>query len=57
LNQRPYLNVENSGLANLNVVSLSIDVNGKLYAGTEGGVFVSSDNCENRAPMNNGLPN
>jgi len=47
----------NSGLSNLNVVSLTIDASGKLYAGTEGGVFVSSDGCATWAPMNSGLPN
>ena len=46
-----------SGLSNLNVVSLSIDANGKLYAGTEAGVFVSSDKCATWAAMSNGLPN
>lgn len=49
--------VENSGLANLNVVSLTSDATGKLYAGTEGGVFVSSDGCATWTAMNSGLPN
>ncbi len=47
----------NTDLTNLNVVSLTIDANGKLYAGTEAGVFTSSDNCDNWTEMNNGLPN
>ena len=47
----------NTDLTNLNVVSLTVDANGKLYAGTEAGVFVSSDNCATWAAMNNGLPN
>jgi hypothetical protein len=42
--------------SNLNVVSLSIDGNGKLYAGTEAGVFVSADGCEAWTAMNGGLP-
>ncbi len=45
-----------SGL-NLNVVSLTIDANGKLYAGTEAGVFMSTDGCATWTAMNNGLPN
>lgn len=46
----------NTGLANLNVVSLAIDAGGKLFAGTEAGVFVSSDGCTTWTAMNNGLP-
>jgi uncharacterized repeat protein (TIGR01451 family) len=47
----------NTNLTNLNLVTLSIDANGKLYAGTEAGVFVSTDACATWAAMNNGLPN
>lgn len=47
----------NTNLANLNLVSLAIDANGKLYAGTEAGVFVSTDGCATWTAMNNGLPN
>ncbi|MBU0484090.1 MAG: DUF1566 domain-containing protein [Proteobacteria bacterium] len=47
----------NTNLTNLNVVSLAIDATGKLYAGTEAGVFVSTDDCANWQEMNNGLPN
>jgi len=42
--------------ANLNVLSLQIDGTGKLYAGTEGGVFVSADGCGSWTAMNGGLP-
>jgi ligand-binding sensor domain-containing protein len=49
-------NVTNSGLTNLYVVSLTIDSNGTLYAGTEAGVFASSDNCATWTAMNSGLP-
>ena len=44
-------------MTNLNVVSLTIDGSGKLYAGTEAGVFMSSNNCATWNEMNNGLPN
>ncbi|MBU1715114.1 MAG: DUF11 domain-containing protein [Proteobacteria bacterium] len=47
----------NTDLTNLNLVSLTIDGNGKLYAGSEAGVFVSTDNCATWMEMNNGLPN
>jgi ligand-binding sensor domain-containing protein len=47
----------NSSLTNLNVVSLAMDVTGKLYAGTEAGVFVSTDNCASWTAVNSGLPN
>ena len=47
----------NSGLTNLNVVSLTSDPTGKLYAGTEAGVFVSTNECATWTAMNNGLPN
>ena len=46
----------NTNLLNLNVVSLTLDSTGKLYAGTEGGVFISSDDCANWTAMNAGLP-
>jgi hypothetical protein len=46
----------NTNLTNLNVVSLSIDATGKLYAGTEAGVFVSVDNCASWNALNTGLP-
>lgn len=46
----------NAGLANLKVVSLTIDTGGKLYAGTEGGVFVSNDGCASWTERNAGLP-
>jgi DNA-binding beta-propeller fold protein YncE len=47
----------NTNLANLNMVSLSIDASGKLYAGTEAGVFTSSDGCATWTAINSGLPN
>jgi len=47
----------NSNLADLNVVSLTIDAYGRLYAGTEAGVFVSADACATWSEMNTGLPN
>jgi len=46
----------NNGLTNLNLVSLVIDASGKLYAGTEAGVFVSNDGCATWTAMNGGLP-
>ncbi len=46
-----------SGLGNQNVVSLTIDGSGKLYAGSEAGVFVSSDGCASWTAINGGLPN
>ncbi|MDP4028452.1 MAG: DUF1566 domain-containing protein [Gallionella sp.] len=42
--------------ANLNLLSLTMDAAGKLYAGSEAGVFVSSDGCASWAAMNAGLP-
>lgn len=42
--------------ANLNLVSLIINASGKLYAGTEAGVFVSADGCGIWTPINGGLP-
>jgi YVTN family beta-propeller protein len=46
----------NTNLSNLNVISLTIDSNGKLYAGTGAGVFTSSDNCAAWTAINSGLP-
>jgi photosystem II stability/assembly factor-like uncharacterized protein len=43
--------------SNLNLLSLSIDASGKLYAGSEAGVFVSSNDCGTWTAMNTGLPN
>ncbi len=45
-----------TGLSNLNVLSLTIDPTGTLYAGTEAGVFVSVDGCGTWTAINNGLP-
>jgi hypothetical protein len=45
----------NIGLANLNVLSLVSDSTGKLYAGTEAGVFTSPD-CNTWTAQNSGLP-
>jgi hypothetical protein len=42
---------------NLNLLSMTINATGKLYAGTEGGVFVSTDNCTTWNALNTGLPN
>lgn len=42
---------------NLNLVSLVIDASGKLYAGSEAGVFVGEDGCTSWTPKNTGLPN
>ena len=46
----------NTGLSNLNVVSLVMAADGTMYAGTEAGVFVSSD-CASWTARNIGLPN
>ena len=46
----------NTNLTNLKVVSLTIDASGKLYAGTEAGVFVSTTDCGTWTAMSNGLP-
>jgi len=46
----------NTNLSNLNLISLTIDGTGKLYAGTESGVFVSTDGCGTWTAMNSGLP-
>jgi photosystem II stability/assembly factor-like uncharacterized protein len=46
-----------SNPANLNVVSLTIDATGKLYAGSEAGVFTSADGCATAwTALNRGLP-
>jgi hypothetical protein len=42
--------------ANLNLLSLVIDASGKLYAGSEAGVFVSSDSCASWTAQNAGMP-
>ena len=41
---------------NQNLLSLVIDANGKIYAGSEAGVFVSSDDCTHWTALNTGLP-
>ncbi len=46
----------NTNLTNLNMLSLTIDASGKLYAGSEAGVFVSSDGCVSWTAINGGLP-
>jgi ligand-binding sensor domain-containing protein len=46
----------NTGLANLNLLSLVSDSNGLLYAGTEDGVYTSMDGCTNWVALDNGLP-
>jgi hypothetical protein len=45
----------NTGLANLNVLSLVSNSTGGLYAGTENGVYTSSD-CNTWTAINGGLP-
>ncbi len=45
----------NAGLANLNVLSLVNSSAGNLYAGTENGIYSSTD-CDAWTPVNNGLP-
>lgn len=42
---------------NLNLRSLAIDSAGKLYAGSEAGVFASPNDCTSWTAMNAGLPN
>lgn len=42
--------------ANLNLLSLAVDAAGKLYAGSEAGVFVSSNDCANWTALNTGMP-
>lgn len=46
----------NTNLANLNVLSLVTSPTGKLYAGTESGVFASTDSCTSWDVQNSGLP-
>ncbi|MDO9036473.1 MAG: choice-of-anchor D domain-containing protein [Methanoregula sp.] len=46
----------NTGLSSLNVISLVADPAGKLYAGTEAGVFTSTDDCDSWTAANTGLP-
>jgi photosystem II stability/assembly factor-like uncharacterized protein len=48
---------DTASMSNLNVISLALDPGGKLYAGTEAGVYVSVDQCATWTAMNNGLPN
>lgn len=43
--------------ANLNLRTLAIDAAGKLYAGSEAGVFASTNDCSSWTAMNAGLPN
>jgi hypothetical protein len=45
-----------AGLTNANVLSLVTDSTGKLYAGTEDGVFASTDDCVSWTAMSTGLP-
>jgi hypothetical protein len=45
-----------AALSNANVRTLTLDNAGKLYAGTEAGVFVSADACASWAAMSAGLP-
>lgn len=45
----------NTGLANQNVLSLVSNSSGGLYAGTENGVYTSSD-CASWTALNSGLP-
>jgi len=42
---------------NLNLLTLVTDATGRLYAGSEAGVFVSSNDCAAWSAMNTGLPN
>lgn len=42
--------------ANLNLLSLVMNASGKLFAGSEAGVFVSTDGCASWTAMNSGLP-
>lgn len=46
----------NTNLTNLNLVSLTVDASGRLFAGTEAGVFVSTDGCASWTALNGGLP-
>jgi len=45
-----------TGLTDQKLLSLVIDGSGKLYAGSEAGVFVSADGCATWTAMNGGLP-
>lgn len=42
--------------ANLDLLSLAMDAAGKLYAGSEEGVFVSGNDCASWSALHNGLP-
>lgn len=44
----------NTGLGSLNATTLAMDPTGNLYAGTEGGIFASSD-CSSWSAVNGGL--
>ena len=46
----------NTGLANRNVLTLVSDSSGRLYAGTESGVYASTDGCDTWYAVNEGLP-
>lgn len=46
-----------ANLTNMNLLSLAINMGGKLYAGSEAGVFVSTDACATWTATNAGLPN
>lgn len=41
---------------NLNLLSLAMDASGKLYAGTQAGVFVSTNDCATWASQSGGMP-
>ncbi|WP_422845232.1 WD40/YVTN/BNR-like repeat-containing protein [Acidovorax sp. M2(2025)] len=43
--------------ANPTLLSLAMDATGRLYAGSEAGVFVSTDDCTSWTAQNTGLPN
>jgi ligand-binding sensor domain-containing protein len=48
----------NTGLTSKNVYSLNIDPNsGKLYAGTDAGIYISSNDCIDWTAKNSGLTN
>lgn len=46
----------NTNLTNPNILSLTIDAGGRLLAGTEAGVFASTDNCATWTALSSGLP-
>jgi len=48
-------NTVNNGLNSLDVRSISINSQGKIFAGTSNGVFVTSDDGDNWSPRNSGL--